>query len=142
MNLVTRTALAVGMVSTFALMVLGGSSYMLVHDRTMQAEQVKLDVSARDVALRTEARLLQGIQSVEVLSRNIVIRNALLDSTGREIYVRPILEDFSNVDNQSALLNLLDYRGRPVIEFRKEASVPSNLQEWYRQRAETGSVGA
>ncbi len=142
MNLATRIALAVGMVSTFALMVLGGSSYMLVHDRTMQAEQVKLDLSARDVALRAEARLRQRIGSVEVLSRNIVIRNSLLDSVGREIYVRPILEDFSSVDNQSALLNLLDYRGRPVIDFKKEASVPSNLQNWYRERAETGTAGA
>ena len=83
MSLVARTALAVGLVSSLMLAVLGASSYVVVRDRTIEAEQVKAEVKAQGVASRLESRLQQAQQSVDALSRNLVIRNALVDSVGR-----------------------------------------------------------
>jgi hypothetical protein len=118
MNFVTRTALAVGLVSSLMVGLVGVTGYLVVRDRTIEAEQVKVEIKARGAAARVETRLLQAVQSVDALSRNLVIRNALLDSAGREIYVKPILDGVAQVDGQPVSLSLLDFQARPVIEAR------------------------
>ena len=62
MNLVARTALAVGLVSSLLLGVLGVAGYLVVRDRTLQAEQAKAEVKAQGVAVRIESRLSQAVQ--------------------------------------------------------------------------------
>ncbi len=142
MNLVARTALAVGLVSSVLLGLLGVAGYVLVRDRTIQAEQVKVEVKAQGVALRLESRLRQAVQSVDALSRNLVIRNALLDSVGRETYVQPILDGVAQIDGQAVSLSLVDFQGRGVIEAGTEISAAPDRQAWLRSRIESGTPGA
>ena len=142
MNLVARTALAVGLVSSSLLAVLGVAGYVVVRDRTIQAEQVKAEVKAHGVALRLESRLRQAVQSVDALARNLVIRNALLDSVGRETYVQPILNGVAQIDGQPVSLSLVDFQGRGVIEAGTEISAAPDRQAWLRSRVESGTPGA
>ena len=142
MSLVARTALAVGLVSSLLLGVLGVAGYLVVRDRTIQAEQVKAEVKAQGVAVRLESRLRQAVQSVDALSRNLVIRNALLDSVGRETYVQPILTGVAQIDGQPVSLSLVDFEGRGVIEAGTEISAAPDQQAWLRNRIESGTPGA
>ena len=142
MSLVARTALAVGLVSSLLLGVLGVAGYLVVRDRTLQAEQAKAEVKAQGVAVRLESRLRQAVQSVDALSRNLVIRNALLDSVGRETYVQPILNGVAQIDGQPVSLSLVDFEGRGVIEAGTEISAAPDRQAWLRSRIESGTPGA
>jgi hypothetical protein len=142
MNFVTRTALAVGLVSSLMVGLVGVTGYLVVRDRTIEAEQVKVEIKARGAAARVETRLLQAVQSVDALSRNLVIRNALLDSAGREIYVKPILDGVAQVDGQPVSLSLLDFRARPVIEAGSASRVAADQQAWLRARIESATPGA
>lgn len=142
MNFVTRTALAVGLVSSLMVGLVGVTGYLVVRDRTIEAEQVKVEIKARGAAARVETRLLQAVQSVDALSRNLVIRNALLDSAGREIYVKPILDGVAQVDGQPVSLSLLDFQARPVIEAGRASRVAADQQAWLRARIESATPGA
>jgi PAS domain S-box-containing protein len=142
MNLVARTALAVGLVSSLLLGVLGVAGYLVVRDRTLQAEQAKAEVKAQGVAVRLETRLRQAVQSVDALARNLVIRNALLDSVGRETYVQPILNGVAQIDGQPVSLSLVDFQGRGVIEAGTEIGAAPDRQAWLRSRIESGTPGA
>ena len=142
MNLVARTAIAVGTVSTVILAVVAVAGYLVVRDRTVEAEELKAKVKAQAVAARVESRLLQAVQSIESLSRNLVIRNALLDSAGRETYVKPILDDVAQIDGQPMPLSLVDYLGRPLIDAGPAAGTSPAEQAWLRERIESGAPGA
>lgn len=116
MNLVTRTALAVGTVSAVLLAAAGAAGYALIRDQTVALEQARLAAVADSAARTLRARLAQADQIASTMAGNLVVRNALVDGSGRETYVGPLLASVSQIDGLPIGLALVDFRGQPLID--------------------------
>jgi PAS domain S-box-containing protein len=141
MNLVRQTAWAVGAVSAAMLGLIGAAGYALVQQRTLETERQRVEMVANEAAQIVRSRLNQASAMTQALAVNPAVRNSLVDSAGRETYIRPILEGMSLIDGQAVAWSLADYGGQPIIESRT-ATAPEGRAGWWRELMSSGVPGA
>lgn len=75
---------------------------------------------------RMAERANKKISEVVQVSNSTLIATSLLDTSGREIYLRPYLEERANITG--ARFGVYDYRGRPVLQISSGNVAPIPAQ--------------
>lgn len=141
-GLVARTTLAVAGVGGVLFCVVALLTYLMVRNQTLAVEQVRAQSIAQIAATRIEARLLHVLTKGEALSRNIVIRNALLDSAGREVYVASLLQAIVQLEGAPLMAALLDFQAQPLLQVGELPLSVLRLQPWLQQQFNFGASAA
>lgn len=114
-RLSTRVAMAASGLALFFVLLMGGGAWLVTAHLIRQQVGALLETEA---SLRAEkvSDLIDGISAnFRALAGNTAIANALVDSVGRETYLRPLLADVSQVHGIRISLVVTDFIGRQVV---------------------------
>jgi PAS domain S-box-containing protein len=108
-----------------------------VIQRSVLAElEAQSEVAAHEVELTVGGVM----NAARALARNGIITNALVDSEGRELYVRPLLKDFAAVAPTAVHLVLVDFRGRTIACNRHDGHSAFVDAPWIPQVVGRGEI--
>lgn len=114
-RLSTRVAVAASALALFFVLLMGGGAWLV----TVQLLRAQVgNLLETEVTLRAEkiSDLIDGISAnFHALASNSAVANALVDSVGRETYLRPLLADVSQVHGIRIGLVVTDFLGRPLV---------------------------
>jgi len=101
-------------------LLIGGGSYIALQTQIEATIQRDLVAQASLVENRLGDSITQAGSELDALSKNSFIANGLVDSQGREGYLRPFLHDFrlSIPGKEGISLTLHDFIGKPLIQVR------------------------
>ncbi|MGE5517394.1 MAG: sensor histidine kinase [Bacteroidota bacterium] len=114
-RLSTRVAAAASGLALFFMLLVGGGAWLVTANliRDQIADLLKTEASLRAEKVTD---LIDGIAAnFHALAGNSAIANALVDSIGRETYLRPLLADVSEVHGIHIGLVVTDFIGRPIV---------------------------
>lgn len=115
MSLVTRTALAVGLMSTFIMAAVGATAFVVLRQNTVQILEAAAASGLRTEAARVENRLQAMNERARSLAGNIVVGNALVDASGRDVYLAPLLRSVAEAQGTPIGLVLTDFEGKRLF---------------------------
>lgn len=106
-------------------LVIGTGSYVALRAQIETAIQRDLGAEGNVVENHLRQSIIQAGDELETLSRNSFIANGLVDSQGRDGYLRPFLRDFrlSTPGKEDMSLTLHDFSGKPIIEVRPDNAI-------------------
>ncbi len=110
-----------GAAAALALLVvaaIGAVSYLTARALTERSIVQSLETTARAYAERIDARLDSLSTSLISLAANTVLTDALIDSTARDSYLVPFLNDFQVIAELPVRITLVDYRALGVASNR------------------------
>lgn len=126
-RLATRVAVAASGLALFFVLLMGGGAWLVT---TQLIRSQVDDLLMTEASLRAEkvSDLIEGVAAnFHVLAANAAISNALADSDGREIYLRPLLADMAEVNGLKTTLTVTDLVGRPLVaSARNEQGEPDS----------------
>ena len=109
---------------TFGVFLLIGTvSYFALRAQIATTIQNNLEAQANVIEILLSHSLAIASEDLATLSRNTFIVNGLVDSQGRDSYLRPFLRDFrlSTAGKADISLTLHDFKGSPLIQVRPES---------------------
>jgi signal transduction histidine kinase len=139
-RLSTRVAAAASALALFFVLLAGGGAWVVTSQ--LIRDQVG-ELLTTQASLRAErvADLIDGISAnFRALAGNSAIANALVDSVGRETYLRPLLNDVSEVHGIRIALAVTDFIGRPLVGSAK--AVDREADPWVAGAVAAGRVRA
>ncbi len=106
-------------------LVIGTGSYVALRAQIETAIQRDLGAEGNVVENHLRQSIIQAGDELETLSRNSFIANGLVDSQGRDGYLRPFLRDFrlSTPGKEDISLTLHDFGGKPIIQVRPDNAI-------------------
>ena len=116
-------------------LLIGAGSYVALRAQIETAIQSDLAAEANLVESRLSNFITQAGAELETLSMNSFIANGLVDSQGRDGYLRPFLRDFrlSIPGKEDISLTLYDFGGKSLI--RSDRTRPSpRMRNWSARR--------
>ncbi|MCR6630766.1 MAG: ATP-binding protein [Magnetospirillum sp.] len=114
-RLSTRVAIAASALALFFVVLMGGGAW-LVTAQLIRAQVNDLLVTEAGLRAEKVSDLIEGVFAhFHVLAGNAAIANALVDSVGRETYLRPLLTDVADVHGLRTSLVVTDFIGRPLV---------------------------
>ena len=135
-------------VSLFALsltvgvfLLVGTGSYVALSAQIKASIQNDLEAQALAAESLLRRNMMQASEGLEALSKNSFIANGLVDSQGRDGYLRPFLSDFhlSMPGKGEIALTLYDFMGKPLIRIRPDNVIgPSTDDSMVGQVIATG----
>lgn len=128
-NRILAAALAV---ATVALTLTGLMSYGFSRHLLQQQIEQEHAATADLLAQRLELRLNRIGEEMQALAGNTLAVNALLDSTGRDAYLRPFLREFHTAALAPATLCLHDFRGQALACNRSDLDPVPPDATWHR----------
>lgn len=114
-KLATRVAVAASALALFFVLMMGAGAW-LVTARLIRSQVNDLLVTEASLRAEKVSDLIEGVAAnFHALAGNSAIANALVDSVGRETYLRPLLADVAEVHGMRTSLVVTDFIGRPVV---------------------------
>ena len=109
-------------------LLIGAGSYLALRTQIETAIQRDLAAEANLVESRLRQFITQASAELATLSRNSFIANGLVDSSGRDGYLRPFLRDFrlSIPGKEDTSLTLYDFSGKPLIQIRPDKATDTD----------------
>ncbi|MDH4318480.1 MAG: hypothetical protein OEV64_08840, partial [Desulfobulbaceae bacterium] len=119
-TIANKIALAAIVVSMTQVVALGWASYIFT--RLTMEEQIheRLGFEASFIHNEIESLLVEINNNVRSLSKNLIIVNALIDSQGRDIYIKPFMQSYKLSNDLPFSIELCDFEGKPISGNRKE----------------------
>ncbi len=102
---------------------LGLVSFLFSAGILLDRMQQHLEHNAELAGQRTELSLNELLHQVRTLANSSLVTNALLDSQGRDIYLRPFLAEQRTFVEGSSLL-LADFAGIPLVRSGEQSELP------------------
>jgi PAS domain S-box-containing protein len=137
------TATAIAVLTGLAL---GAASYLVMRAQILENINFRLEAIAELTARRAELILVNSQGEFVRLALNPLVPNALVDSTGRELYLRPLLHAYREL-HPGFDIGLYDFQARPYIvdagalpAASGEPAVRSALAGVQSARIEAGAV--
>ena len=111
-------------------LVIGAGSYLALRAQIEAAIQRDLAAQASQVENSLSHFIIQASTDLAALSRNSFLSNGLVDSQGRDGYLRPFLRDFrlSLPGKEDASLTLYDFGGKPLIQVRPDHAISADAE--------------
>ena len=123
-NIATRISLGALTLTMAVALILGVASYLFSRHTLKTQIQDGLAFKTSIVGNRLEAALNNINNDMHIMSGNLIVTNALLDSAGREAYVEPFLRSFQLPHQIPFILTLSDFAGKPILSSKG----PKNLR--------------
>lgn len=124
-GIVFRFAAAASTVAVLIGLLAGGTSFLVMRSFVWQTIVDRLDSVAGLAARRAELIFEHIATDVAGLARNPVVATALVDSRGREVYLRPLLKGFQEQYAGALTIGLYDFRGVPSEDDAPNPPVPA-----------------
>lgn len=133
-----RVAAAAAALTLFFVLAVGLGAYWVMSALIHQQAELSLQGEA-DLRAEKMTDLLEGISgNFRALAANTVVTNALGDSSGREIYLAPLLADFSEVNGIKVSAVVTDFRGVPLSLKPGEAQPAGGGDGWVAEVVASG----
>lgn len=91
----------------------------LVNQQMSRQTHALLRNKAESVQQRLEQRIRYLVENSELLTKNELMVNALIDAEGRKNYLPPLVENFME-GKDVVSLNVVDFDGRPIFQTRED----------------------
>ena len=91
----------------------------LVNEQMSRQTHALLQSKAAAVQQRLEQRIRYLVENSELLTKNELMVNALIDVAGRKTYLPPLVENFME-GKDVVSLNVVDFDGRPIFQTRED----------------------
>ncbi len=135
-NLSQKIAVGTGVLTLITVVVLGGLSYLAMRQQMNETLYTEINESVQNLAQRLDDKLAAMNSTLSSLSENTLIGNALMDSIGREIYLRSFLADFRQINDIPITVAVTDFRGIPFSRNNERAFVVA--REWLAAVIDSG----
>lgn len=150
-SLGTRLSIGARRLVTLVVLLIGGVSLAFIVWLLLQRADAELRSHGEEVRLKLSAALDTATLGLADLSQRSLVRNALVDPTGRDAYIRPTLVEHRRHHPAVASVWLTDHLGRPLAsstavtpgagkadpdiqELATRSVVAGQLQQQLRQR--------
>lgn len=117
-SLAWRIALAAFLVATAFGSVIAGIGIFMTRDLMSTIIEGELNHKWTLISKTIEAELERALADAEDMARNPVVRNALLDSRGRDAYLRPYVAGLRTKDSAFIRISIHDYSGAALATNR------------------------
>lgn len=94
---------------------------LLIHQQMLEQMEVHLKSNGHDTHQRLEERIRFLVENSEVLSKNELLINAMLDAQGRETYLPTLAKNFMQ-GKDVVSLSIVDFDGRSI--FKTQENIP------------------
>lgn len=91
----------------------------LVNQQMSRQTHALLQNKAESVQQRLEQRIRYLVENSELLTKNELMINALIDVEGRKTYLPPLVENFMEGKDVISL-NVVDFDGRPIFQTQED----------------------
>lgn len=122
----------------FSLLV-GAGSFWIVYQLLQQQLAFKQHTNLQQISSEFEHLLTEANSSLEQLAINSLLANALVDSVGRETYLRPFFLEQRLAKQSNADLRLVDFRGQTLLS-SNNAIIPLSDESSFVSHALTENV--
>jgi len=124
-SIANRISLAALALTMAVVLIFGVASYLFSRNGIKQHVEEKLAVKASIVSHRISMRLEDFAADMEVMAKNLLVVNALADSEGRDMYLKPLLRGYRPSVNGWVRLALCDFSGNVLGANREHPQVSS-----------------
>ncbi len=131
-TLASRFGRAAAIASVLLTIVLGSLSFVFSASLLLHQIKQQLTHDAELAAQRMELSLNGLFEQLRGLAATSLVTNALLDSNGRDIYLRPFLADQRMLAPGGDLL-LSDFSGHPLVSGHRDTSILPHLNRAQRR---------
>ncbi|MBU0674310.1 MAG: hypothetical protein KJ950_06675 [Proteobacteria bacterium] len=114
-KLSSKITLAASLLTMTLVLMLGGSSYLFAYRNIHDQIRERINFESTIITNRFELLLDTISHDIKNIAQNLIMVNALIDSEGREVYVKPFLESYRLPENLPCHLSLCDFQGKPLI---------------------------
>jgi len=140
-SLSRRFAIAAAILTAAAVLLISAASFWLI-DR--QREQANALLQQREVAFHaaTVGTNLEALTTrLAEVANSPILANALVDSAGKETYLRPYLHGLRQINGIRLQLVFTDFEGAPIADNGTAGFTPDDLA-WVRARIDSGDERA
>ena len=125
-------------------LLIGAGSYLALRSQIEASIQSDLAAQTHLIETRLSHFFTQASTELETLSRNSFLSNGLVDSQGRDGYLRPFLRDFrlSLPGKEDTSLTLHDFGGKPLIQVGPDKAIAPEDADMVGQAIATGKPQA
>ncbi len=134
-NVHRRIATAMTVHAVCVILLIGAVSYACVDLLIRQNQRLAMESDAREMAVKLASSLDSVQESLSNLSKNNLLVNALIDTSGNLPYIDSFIRGYRPAGHESIHLTLCDFRGNPVAS-NLPAPVAYKLPELLRQTLE------
>jgi len=135
MRFSTRLALGATALTLIFILAVGGLSYSVTREQLIHNQDIALENQAALYAQQIGNTLSSIVNTLETLTENALILNALMDSLTRQTALVPFLRDFSRIDNIPVTLLMTDFEGQPIAG---NGQLLLETHDWRSQVLKTG----
>jgi len=122
-SIATKISFAALSLTMAVAVALGTASYLFSRHTLKSQIQDGLSFKTSIIGGQLEAALKHVNDDMQNMAGNLLLVNALLDSTGRDAYVGPFLRSYKLPHQISWLLTLSDFAGKPLLSSQGEKKV-------------------
>ncbi|PXW94154.1 PAS domain S-box-containing protein [Sphaerotilus hippei] len=119
-SLATRLASGARYLVTCVVLLVGGLSLAMIGWLLLQRADARLNSAGGEIHLLMETRLDNAAAGLAELSRRTLVRNALVDPAGRDVYLAPTLSEHQKNSLGVQMLWLTDHEGRTLADSHGE----------------------
>ncbi len=130
MSLVTRTALAVALMGMTSMAAVGATAFVVLRQNTIEILEASAASEIKIGAARLGADLREMDKRARALSINVVVGNALVDASGRDVYLAPLMRSVADVQGTDIGLVLADFEGKRILAVGAPWAEALGDREW------------
>ncbi|MGV1100040.1 sensor histidine kinase [Thiovibrio sp. JS02] len=119
-SIADKISLAALSLTMAVVLALGAASYLFTRQTIKGQIEEKLSFEASLLGNRLETRLAGINDDMRDMAANLIMVNALIDSTGRDMYVEPFLSSYRLPHQIPCLLTLCDFEGKPLVSCEEQ----------------------
>lgn len=136
-SLMAKIGLASATLSLAVALGIGTLSYSITRNQLVQIQHADLQSNARVIATHLDNELSYLAGNLENLAGNTLFANSLADSGGRQLYLRPFLNNLKKIDNIPVRIILHDFRGVAIESNNVKSQAEIELSD-LRQVVDSG----
>jgi HAMP domain-containing protein len=123
--------------SVCVIFLIGAVSYVCVDLLIRKNLRLSMESSARQQAVKLSTSLDSLQESLSHLSRNSLLVNAIIDTSGSRSYIDSFVKSYRPAGHGSIRLTLCDFQGNPITA-NLQTPIPYKTPELLRQTVEKG----
>ncbi len=132
-----RIASAMTLYAVCVILLIGAVSYLCVDLLIRKNQRLAMESNARELAVKLSSSMDSVQESLSNLSRNNLLVNALIDTSGNLPYIDTFIKSYRPAGYASIRLTLCDFQGNPVAS-NLPTPVPYGIPELLRQTVGRG----
>ena len=115
-SLARRVTQAAALLTLLIVLIGGGATYLLAQSLLQENITQGLEQQVRLDTQHLELTLEEVLRNLSTLAGTTVISNALLDASGRDVYLLPLLRSFTLPTDADFQLSVCDFEGKVVAD--------------------------